>query len=75
MDTKIAGIANKYLKSANYNIENKTFEFQLETHPDYPSIKSISDTFDYFGIENLIAKVPKEILHKLPKFFIALFNK
>lgn len=62
MKPTIANIANKYLKLSNYTIDNKTFELQLETHPDYPSFKSISDTFDYFGIENIVAIAPKEAL-------------
>ncbi|TDE52702.1 vitamin K epoxide reductase family protein [Flavobacterium sp. GT3P67] len=68
-------ITNKYLKLSNYTIDIENFELQLQTHPDYPSIKSITDTFDYFNIENLVAKVPKEALEKLPKYFIALLKK
>lgn len=68
-------ITNKYLKLSNYTIDIENFELQLQTHPDYPSIKSISDTFDYYNIENLVAKVPKEALEKLPNYFIALLNK
>lgn len=75
MNSSISKIAIKYLKSSNYRIDDKTFELQLETHPEYPSVKSISDTFDYFGIDNLTAKVPKEALSQLPKSFIALFKR
>ncbi|WP_158626850.1 vitamin K epoxide reductase family protein [Flavobacterium sp. GT3R68] len=75
MQSPIANIVNKYLKLSNFSIDSKTFELQVETHPDYPSLKSISDTFDYFGIENLIAKVPKEAFDQLPNSFIALLIK
>jgi hypothetical protein len=66
----IASIANKYLKLSNYNIDSKTFLLQLETHPEYPSLKSISDTFDYFDIENIVAQVPKDVLNQLPETFL-----
>lgn len=74
MYTSISKITNKYLRLSNYNIDSKTLELQLLTHPDYPSFKSISDTFDYFEIENIVAKVPKEIINKLPTSFITLLS-
>lgn len=70
MKDSIASIANKYLKLSNYNIDSKTFQLQLETHPEYPSLKSISDTFDYFDIENIVAQVPKDVLNQLPETFL-----
>lgn len=70
MNSSVANLANKYLKLSNYNIDSKTFQFQLETHPEYPNLKSISDTFDYFDVENIVAQVPKDILNKLPQTFL-----
>ncbi|MCZ8331495.1 MAG: thioredoxin domain-containing protein [Flavobacterium sp.] len=75
MKDSIASIANKYLKLSNHNIDSKAFQLQLETHPEYPSLKSISDTFDYFDIENIVAKVPKDALGELPMFFITLIER
>lgn len=72
MKKSISNIANKYLQNLSYQIDSKTFELQLITHPEYPSFKSISDTFDYFGIENIAAEVPFEILDELPNSFITL---
>lgn len=63
-----------YLQLSNYSIDSKTLELQLLTHPDFPSFKAVSDTYDYFGIENLVAKVPVETLSKLPNNFITLLQ-
>lgn len=70
----ISNIAHKYLQLSNYTIDTKTIELQLLTHPNYPSIKSISDTYDYFSIENIVANVPFEVLDQLPDNFIGLIN-
>lgn len=56
------------------NIDKKDLHFQLLTHPDQSSIKSITDTLDYFGIENVAAQVPKEALTQLPQAFLAVVN-
>ena len=47
----------------------------LLTHPDHPSVKAITDTLDYFGVENLAANVPKDALEQLPKTFLALIKE
>ncbi|NAS31430.1 thioredoxin domain-containing protein [Flavobacteriaceae bacterium R38] len=63
----------KYLISSNYlNIDAQDLKLQLLAHPDYPSLKSITDTLDYFEIENVAATIPKEYLDKLPKNFLTL---
>jgi uncharacterized membrane protein len=48
---------------------------QLLSHTDYPSLKAITDTLDYFDIESLAANVPKDALSQLPKSFLALVEK
>jgi uncharacterized membrane protein len=68
--TPITDLAYKYIVLSKYSIDSKTFSMQLETHPDFPSFKSISDTYDYFEIENLVINVPKNIFDQLPTYFI-----
>lgn len=58
-----------------HGIDKKDLHFQLLTHPDQPSIKSITDTLDYFGIENIAAQVPKEALDQLPRTFLAVMEE
>lgn len=48
---------------------------QLLTHPDNPSFRSMTDTLDYFGIENVAANVPEEALEILPANFLTLINE
>jgi uncharacterized membrane protein len=74
LNTSITSLPNMYLQVSNYSIDSKKFELQLLTHPDFPSFKSISDTYDYFGVENLVAKVPIEAIAELPENFITLLK-
>ena len=48
---------------------------QLLSHIDYSSLKAITGTRDYFGIESLAANAPKDALSQLPKSFLALVEK
>jgi len=70
----IEKIVNKYAQLSNCEVDSKSINLQLLTHPDYPSIKSISDTYDYFGIENIVVNVPFDVLNQLPKNFIGLID-
>lgn len=74
MKESIENIVNKYIQLSNYKVDSKSINLQLLTHPDYPSIKAISDTYDYFGIENIVANVPFDVLDQLPDSFIGLID-
>lgn len=74
MKESIENIVNKYIQLSNYKVDSKSIDLQLLTHPDYPSIKAISDTYDYFGIENIVANVPFDVLDQLPDSFIGLID-
>lgn len=68
-------VISKFLYQNGYfAIPQKNLELQLISHPDYPSIKAITDTLDYFKIENVAVSLHKQSLDKLPKLFIALMN-
>ncbi len=54
------------------NYDKKDLELQLQIHPNYPSFQSVTDTLDYFNIDNIAVEVPKEALDQLPKSFISL---
>lgn len=69
-------ILYKALRLSNHlHVSNVDLRLQLQSHPDFPNVKAITDTLDYFGIENLAATVPKEYFDKLPNFFLALLTK
>lgn len=56
------------------DVNRELLNLQFLSHPEYPSLKSITDTLDYFGIDNLAATVPKEALDQMPNTFLALVN-
>jgi thiol-disulfide isomerase/thioredoxin len=43
----------------------------LNTHPDYPSLLSITDTLDELGLENTAIQIEKDQLHEMPVPFLA----
>ncbi len=57
------------------NYDKKDLELQLQIHPNYPSFQSITDTLDYFGIDNIAVEVPADALDQLPESFVSLVKK
>ena len=47
---------------------------QLFSHPDYPSLLSITDTLNELGIENTAVHIEKGQLHEVPTPFLAHLN-
>ena len=74
-DNHLIKILQSYLRRANYNVNGNDFQLQLVSNPSFPSIKSITDTLDYFGVENIAANVPKNALEQLPRIFLAVINE
>ena len=64
----------QYLEKKNINISHKEFEFQAKSHPDYPSLLSISDTLSFFNIENGVFKIPFSEINNLPTNFVTLLK-
>lgn len=60
-----------YLKKEMIPIDKIEFEFQIQSHPDYPSLLSISDTLAFFNIDNGAIRLPFSEIDLLPNFFIA----
>lgn len=63
------------LKNGINSINIKDFELQLYTQPNSKSFKAISDTLDYFDVDNIVAHVPKESFNKLPRYFLTLIEE
>lgn len=74
MNDKLYPILEKFVVENNIKINPQDFKLQLISNPSFPSLKSISDTLDYYGIDNIVVNVPKEALNQLPKCFIALIE-
>ncbi len=64
-------ISNLLFASGIYNTKTKDINVHLQSHPEYPSLRSITDTLDYFNINNIAVKVDKSSLSQLPKMFVA----
>jgi glutaredoxin len=64
-----------YLDSESIIIDKSEFLFQIQSHPDYPSLLSISDTLSFFNVENCAFPLIFADLEILPNRFIALINK
>jgi len=65
----------QYLKKENVTIDQNEFIFQLNSHPEFPSLLAISDTLSFFNIDNLATKIDFEDVIHLPNNFIALLKK
>lgn len=69
-------ILEKFLIKNNYtNFNRKDISLQLQTHPQNPSFRAITDTLDYFGIENVAANVPEDSLPSMPTNFLTLIDQ
>lgn len=62
----------KYLEKEQVTIDKTEFEYQIQSHPEYPSLLAISDTLFFFSIDNVVTRVEKHQIELLPDCFIAL---
>ncbi|TXD82435.1 hypothetical protein ESY86_14410 [Subsaximicrobium wynnwilliamsii] len=61
----------QYLDAENIALDNDEFEFQFNSHPDYPSLLAISDTLKFFNVHNGAFNVDSAQIELLPNTFIA----
>jgi uncharacterized membrane protein len=64
-------ICFKFLSLLQVPFNNKSVRTFFNTHPHHPSILSISDLLDEFGIENAAIKIGKDNFSQIPTPFIA----
>ncbi|MFH4965886.1 vitamin K epoxide reductase family protein [Gaetbulibacter sp. M235] len=76
MKDQLFNVLNEYLKSSDIFINDSELEFQILSHPSYPSLHALTGVLDHFNICNLALEVSPnaEILKQLPKTFISLVN-
>lgn len=65
----------QYLEKEKITIDKEEFVYQIQSHPDYPTLLSISDTLSFFGIKNAALIVKKEEIKLLPNKFIAFLKE
>jgi hypothetical protein len=74
MEKSVAQKVSDWLIRLEIPIGKSYFENKLVSHPNYPSLLSITDTLDTMGIENAALQVDKESLTELPTPFLAAMN-
>ena len=65
----------QYLEKENITIDKNEFEIQIQSHPDYPSLLTISDTLSFFNIDNGAMRIDVSEIVLLPDCFIALLSE
>jgi uncharacterized membrane protein len=68
-------ILKKFLQINNYHRLGRDFEDYFLSHPNYPSLYAVTDTLTLLGVENIAAKIPKEIFFDLPISFLAIYKE
>ncbi len=73
MKDTLFNLVQKLLKLHNIAFDKEELTFQIQSHPSYPSLHSITGVLDHFNIENIAAEVPTDIttLEQLPNCFLA----
>ncbi len=67
-------LVQKFISDYKYRPEKEEFRDYFFSHPDFPSLYAVTDTMDYFGIDNLAAKINNEQLSELPNQFLTLIS-
>lgn len=67
-------VSKVLLKELNVNYTKEYLEDLILTHPNYPSLLSISETLDHYNIENLTIKINADKLSKIPLPFLVQFS-
>lgn len=65
----------QYLEKEQINIDKPEFLFQIQSHPDYPSLLSIADTLSFFNINNGAMRLASSEIELLPERFIAFLRE
>lgn len=71
MAAKLEQLVGRWLRSMGIGISSSLLREKMQTHPDYPSLLSVTDTLDDLGIDNAALQIDKERLHEAPLPFLA----
>lgn len=64
-----------YLEREEIQLDKSEFLYQLQSHPDYPSLLATSDTLSFFNISNFAARVQFDEIEHLPDRFVAVLSE
>lgn len=65
----------QYLEKEEILLDQPEFLFQIQSHPNYPSLLAISDTLSFFNIDNVAARVQFAEIDNMPNRFITLLSE
>lgn len=65
----------QYLEKEKIPFDKPEFLFQIQSHPNYPSLLAISETLSFFKIENMAARVEFSEIDNMPDRFITLLSE
>ncbi|MCV9930346.1 thioredoxin domain-containing protein [Flavobacterium sp. LS1R49] len=65
----------QYLEKESISIDKSEFSFQIQSHPNYPTLLSIVDTLSFFNITNGAIHVDFLDIECLSGRFVALLNE
>jgi uncharacterized membrane protein len=65
----------QYLEKEEVVFDKPEFEFQAQSHPDYPTLLSIADTLSFFNIQNGAIRIDASKIDLLPDCFIAILKE
>ncbi|CAL2089774.1 vitamin K epoxide reductase family protein [Tenacibaculum sp. 190524A02b] len=73
MEKSLTYLVELLLKKNKISYDKKELNFQIQSHPSYPSLHAITGVLTHFNIENIAADVPvnTETLQQLPNCFLA----
>ncbi|MDB0037837.1 thioredoxin domain-containing protein [bacterium] len=63
-------VLEKFLKLNNFSRVITDFEDYYQSHPNFPSLFALTDTFSFLNIENVAARVDKDQYEELPDSFL-----
>ena len=72
-NSAILQTVNKYIHVSGFTVDKEELELQLQSHPNFPNLISVSDVFHHFSLPHAALKVEKDekILKELPDHFLA----
>ncbi|MEE9364389.1 MAG: thioredoxin domain-containing protein [Cellulophaga sp.] len=73
MTNSLVYLVQSLLTTNKIIFDKEELNFQIQSHPSYPSLHSITGVLDHFNIENIAAEVPVDLttLKQLPNCYIA----
>lgn len=64
-----------YLEREEVQLDKSEFLYQLQSHPDYPTLLAISETLSFLNIGNLAARIEFDKIEYLPDRFVAILSE